>query len=344
MKFIKAIGKAIVLLISLFILFVLYIQFNDYKPAVTEQIANSDQPDTIQINKVYSILNWNIGYCGLGDDMDFFYDGGTQVRTSEERTIENMEAIRNFISDNDTVDFFLLQEVDKSAKRSYYTNQLDSLKSTLNNFEAWYGTNYKVSYIPIPLSAPLGKVDAGLATFAKHKPIEVQRWSFPGNYDWPTNLFMLDRCFMVKRFPVSNGKEFILINTHNSAYDDGTLKTQQMEFLKSFLTEEYSKGNYILVGGDWNQNPPGYKSKNVYKRGALLPINKNYLPDWQWIFQPEIPTNRNLDMVYTPEKTPVTVIDFFLMSPNIKSHVVENVNLNFQNSDHQPVINSFELF
>ena len=46
---------------------------------------------------------------------------------------------------------------------------------------------------------------------------------------------MLDRCFLVNRYPVSNGNELLMINTHNSAYDDGSLRKQQMDFLKDFL-------------------------------------------------------------------------------------------------------------
>ncbi len=34
---------------------------------------------------------WNIGYCGLDASMDFFYDGGEQVRPSEEKVKENLE-------------------------------------------------------------------------------------------------------------------------------------------------------------------------------------------------------------------------------------------------------------
>ena len=31
-----------------------------------------------------SLLTWNIGYCGLDKEMDFFYDGGTKVITPKE--------------------------------------------------------------------------------------------------------------------------------------------------------------------------------------------------------------------------------------------------------------------
>src|SRR3712207_7070413 len=47
---------------------------------------------------------------------------------------------------------------------------------------------------------------------------------------------------------------FRSINTHCSAYDKGgKMKLEQMKYLSQFIDSEYKKGNYVLVGGDWNQ-------------------------------------------------------------------------------------------
>jgi exonuclease III len=40
---------------------------------------------------------------------------------------------------------------------------------------------------------------------------------------------------------------------------------------------------------------------------------------------------------YDPATTTTTVIDFFLLSPNIEAISVDCINLNFENSDHNPV-------
>ena len=83
MKTIKFILKVLGILIILFVLFVVYASISDYKPKQTELVYESENPDTIDINNELSLMIWNIGYCGLSDDMDFFYDGGKQVRTSK---------------------------------------------------------------------------------------------------------------------------------------------------------------------------------------------------------------------------------------------------------------------
>ena len=47
--------------------------------------------------------------------MDFFYDGGTKVFTPREKCIENLDAVKRFIDNNDSIDFILIQEIDKKA-------------------------------------------------------------------------------------------------------------------------------------------------------------------------------------------------------------------------------------
>lgn len=349
MKIFKYIVKVLILLIALFVLFVIYASVSDYKPEVEEVVHTSTNPDTIDVTRDLNLMIWNIGYCGLSDDMDFFYDGGKQVRTSEENVLENCDFVKTQLKNNDSLDFILLQEVDIRSKRSYYINEVDSFKNLLSDFHPFFGKNYDVSFVPSPITSPLGRVKSGLLSFSKFNPKEVTRYSFPGNYSWPVKLFMLDRCFLVKRFPTNNNKELIVVNTHNSAYDDGSLKAQQMKYLKSFLLEEYSKGNYVIVGGDWNQNPPDVdysdlKENSPTKRFVLNPINANYLPtDWTWAYDPHTPTNRYLNAPYEKGKTITPIIDFYLMSPNISLQFIKTQNFDFKNTDHQPVISKIKF-
>ena len=345
MKKILRIFYTITIIFTLsFILFLTYVTVTDYKPKPVENISVS-KGNVISIYDTLNIFNWNIGYCGLSDDMSFFYDGGDKVRTSKKITLKNIQKIKKQILSHDSIDFYLLQEVDIKSKRSYKTNQYDSL--LLENHHGSFAQNYKVAFVPVPIGNPMGKVDGGLMSFSKYEPFNVNRLSFPGNYAWPKGLFLLDRCFMVQRFYTSNGKELLIINTHNSAYDDGTLRTQQMEVMKSFLVDEYEKGNYIIVGGDWNQNPPkqGEITKKK-KEGQLIRMRIDYkfMPNgWSWEFCEKIPTNRMINEAYIPNKTTTTTIDYFLLSPNTQMINLKNIDLQFKNSDHQPVLISFIL-
>lgn len=334
-------------LVGVALLFLVYATVTDYEPYEIETIQQSENPDVLPDSMQISLMIWNIGYAGLSAEMDFFYDGGSQVRTSRRQTETNLNAITAFLQKNDSLDFILLQEVDKKSKRSYRINQYKSIQATLVDYVYSFGTNYDVFFVPVPLSSPLGKVFSGISSLSKHQPALTLRRAFPGNYSWPKKLFLLDRCFMVSRFFLTSGKELLIINTHNSAYDDGTLRKQQMDYLKSFLLEEYQKGNYIIVGGDWNQCPPGFLPEfenNIFDKENYDVIPKDYMHDsWNWVYDSKTPTNRRVKIPYHPQKCPTTVIDFYLTSPNVEAISVNTINLNFEHSDHQPVIAQFRL-
>ncbi|MCP4722431.1 MAG: endonuclease/exonuclease/phosphatase family protein [Desulfobacteraceae bacterium] len=341
----KKIFKIILGLISIILLgfvgLVGYATLSDYKPAPTSLVFENQEAKKIAGQKQFNLMIWNIGYAGLSKDMDFFYDGGKQVRTDIKNVENNIAAIENFIEQQKDIDFFLFQEVDKNSKRSYFINEYSKISEIFPQFYSGFGKNYDVFFVPVPPANPLGSVLAGLQTLSRFEPASIVRHSFPGNYAWPQGLFMLDRCFLVSRYLLADTKkELVMINTHNSAYDDGTLRSIQMLYLKSFLNGEYEKGNYVIVGGDWNQCPPGFKpdfSDNLMDNKNRMDIKGDYLSEWNWAYDSKIPTNRRLVVPYDKNTTLTTVIDFFLLSPNIEMVKVLGIDLGFEHSDHHPV-------
>lgn len=302
------------------------------------------QPDSI-----FTFLNWNIGYGGLGEKADFFYDGGKMVVSKEEDVENYLLGIYNFIKANDSVDFVFIQEVDTLARRSYSINELYGIANQLPDFAYSYAVNYDVKFVPVPYTNPMGKVVAGLASFSKFQPTGAMRFAYDANFSWPTSIYFLDRCYLAHRIPLENGKEFITINTHNSAYDKtGELKKRELEMLKEFVLKEYEKGNYVVVGGDWNQCPPGYDARTFWKSNVEIAENANidaaYMPEgWKWAYDNTVPTNRSLLFPFDAEKTDRTVIDYYLVSPNLEVLQVKNVDLQFKFSDHQPVLLQVKL-
>ena len=68
------------------------------------------------------------------------------------------------------------------------------------------------------------------------------------------------------------------------------------------------------------------------------PILASLLPsDWNWAFDPSYPSNRDVDQPYSKGLTQVTIIDYFVLSPNIKKEEVRTIPCGFAFSDHQPV-------
>lgn len=314
--------------------------------------------NTVSItDSTINILIWNIGYAALGKETAFFYDNGRVFHSGDLPVImpknlsdKNDAGIQDLLRKH-PADFFLLQEVDQYSKRSYYKNQLDSISSLYPAYEAYYGVNYKVKRIPVPYFEPFnvyGQVDSGIATYSRFASSDALRLQLPGEYDWPYRIFHLDRCIIVNRYDYKD-KELVLINLHLSAYDKGgVIKAQQMEFLKQLCLEEYEKGNYVILGGDWNQCPPDFEYDQLAKANATgfsqINIDKNFMEaGWTWAYDSQVPSNRKLRDPYDEDQSFVTILDFFLCSPNVGVNDVHVVSTNFEWSDHQPVMGSFTL-
>jgi len=345
-KILTAVEIIIIVLVLGFIGLIVYALISDYKPEEKETIAQSDNPSILQDSISITLLTWNIGYAGLDKEMDFFYDGGTKVITPEANCRENIAEIGNYLKKNDTIDFIILQEVDRKSKRSYKIDEFADISEKLTGYKSFFAKNYDVFFVPMPLSNPMGKVVSGIATFSKYTPGSSVRFSLPGDFGFPTQLFYLDRCFMVNRYKMTNSKELVLINTHNEAFDEGDIRRAQMEMLKGFIINEYNSGNYIIAGGDWNQCPPGFKPafQENQVNTAQMVMESDYLSTgWIYVFDPESPSNRSVVAAYDPSTTTTTVIDFFILSPNLEPVSVKCLNLGFEYSDHNPVIVQVKL-
>ena len=321
---VKMIGILFSLIACYFIGVILLAQLTYYQPKEIVELETNAKNSSEITDSTLQLFLWNIGFAGLGAESDFFYDGGKMVRSSKALNTKYWGGIESVVRSqiDENTDFILLQEVDVKSKRSRYVNQVETLSEASK--QANFATNYKVNYVPLQLTKPLGKVKSGLLSLSMHAAKKATRVQFPGSYSWPNKLFFLRRCALVQRFSLSfSEKELVIINTHLSAYDDGSLKQQEMEYLKEMLETEYAKGNFVIVGADWNQEP---ESEEI----------QSFLPNWEFVYDDTTPTNRSLEAPYTSTST-TKVIDYYLVSPNVKVNSVTTVDLDFAYSDHQPV-------
>jgi endonuclease/exonuclease/phosphatase family metal-dependent hydrolase len=303
---------------------------------------------TINSKQDFSILSWNTGYAGLGKEMDFFYEGGKQVRPSRTMSGKYLNGIAEELKSAGSADFYFFQEVDVRSKRSYNRDELEQYATVLNSYTYAFAINYNVWFVPVPPLNPMGRVKSGQAIFARYFPSEAVRYAFSSRFPWPKRLFMLDRCFILERFMLDNGKDLVLINTHNSTFDNGSLRQIELAELKNTLLAEFGKGNYVVAGGDWNMNPPGYNpgmiSTGDMAKSIDPPLENDFLPSgWGWAYDPSKPTNRDVDQPYEKGKTATTIIDFFVLSPNVEYLSAGTLSLGFENTDHNPVVLHFRL-
>lgn len=310
-----------------------------YRPAYAIPVAVSGTPDVLP--DTLTLTTYNIGYCGLGAEMDFFYEGGSMTRPTEALYKKYESGLLDRLQQFSDRDFILLQEIDTLSRRSWYSNQLSEIRKRFSGLNAFFAMNYN-AWVPLPVTNPMGKVNGGVATLTRHTPVEAVRYGFKTGYSWPMSVFMLKRCYLVTRFKTENGRDLVLVNTHNSAFSDAAeIRKTELAQLRELMESEYAKGNYVLIGGDWNQNPVGFDTLQLlpeYRPHLIMPpIPGDFLPQgWRFAWDPEHCTNRDVDKPYTPGVTKSTLIDFFALSPNIGLLWVKALPTGFTEADHQP--------
>lgn len=359
MFILKYFGIAVLLFLLYVVLALIHGTLTDFKPdEVTKLDFDTASSESVISDTALTFANWNVGYSGLGAESNFFYDSGgfltskgKMIRAPRKNVEKNLKGALDFIKNN-KADFYLFQEVDRKSKRSYKINTHAKYAAQLGGYASTFAVNYKSARVPLPVLEfwrVMGKMDSGLGTYSRFQASEATRYQLPGEYPWPDRIFHLDRCFSAHRYPTTWGQELVVVNTHNSAYDDGTLKAQQMAYLKKYIESEYNKNNYVIIGGDWNQCPPGFKYDSFASAESAdgysqVNIATDYLPaGWRWAYDQSVPTNRKLTNTYKKGETFTTLIDFYLVSPNVEVLEVKGIDQDFQFSDHQPVMMKVKL-
>ncbi len=322
----------------------------EYRPDDIEVLTVSNQTDlTMNDDRQISLMTFNLGYAGLGASEDFVLDGGTRARPDSREAVEdNLQGITNILLDN-PVDVYLLQEVDLKARRSYNINQVDYLQEVLGNgFNSTFAFNFKAIFVPFPVSLTdyIGPVESGLQTLSRYHVDETERHQFPGSFAWPLRIANLKRAMLVSRIALENSDhELVIVNLHMSAYDaDGSLRDAEMSYLREFMEYEYALGNYVIIGGDFNQTFPDAVDKYPLVSDGLyeaFPIEEDFLPNgFNYAIDVTSPTCRLLNQPYDSDSefTQYYIIDGFMVSDNIRIDFVETLNYDFEYSDHNPVV------
>ncbi len=115
-----------------------------------------------------------------------------------------------------------------------------------------------------------------------------------------------------------------------------------MQALRELAWADYSAGRYVVIGGDWNQLPPGFNwfSLNPTVKRIEPPkvVDFEFMPaGWSYAYDPATATVRESHVPYDLHTTRRSVIDFFLTSPNVTIKKVKGVEEGFKSSDHQAV-------
>ena len=85
-KIARLVGAFFITLAVLLLMLFIVLTAMEYRPESTEKVKidslAEDTFDSLKAGSTIKVMSWNIGYGALGDNADFFMDGGSQVTTA----------------------------------------------------------------------------------------------------------------------------------------------------------------------------------------------------------------------------------------------------------------------
>jgi endonuclease/exonuclease/phosphatase family metal-dependent hydrolase len=287
---------------------------------------------------VLTLCTWNIGYGGLGEESDFLSDGGTHLLPPSRRTVEkNLGGIKTVLKGIDA-DVYLFQEIAQPGLLTYGVDVQRGVEEEFPGFARAFLPDAVTRMLPSRYS-----VHHGLEAFSRY-PIghpeadllQGENRSFFG---------LLRMTYGIARFEMNgeNGVRWSIMTTHLAAFDDGAeARKVQLKQVIDRAVREYTHGAHVVVGGDWNLRMADTHFPNHTDKKYLFWVHdfpKGILPPgWRMVFDAKVPSVRTNYQPYRAGDNYVTVIDAFLVSPNVKVVGVEGVATGFRFADHQPVL------
>ncbi len=350
MKFLKVLTKVLVGILLFVIVVLMYFTIREYRPKQIEETSvHSKSSEVVKLDESLKVMTFNIGYSGLGKDEDFVMDGGKKGRAnSKEVVLGYLSGIKDTL-DSNYADFYLLQEVDRPSRRSYFTNQEEAFMEMFSNYNSVFSLNFKADFVPFPVSFTdyMGKVESGIQTLSKYQIKESFRHQTPGSFAWPVKTVNLKRAIQVNYLKITGSdKLLVLINLHLSAYDDGGMRIEETKYLMELLEKEKEAGNYVIVGGDFNQTYEDVKDKFPDVEGLWNPLilKEESIADGYSFIYSDKATCRSLDKpLLNVDDHHYYIIDGFIISDNVELIDFTNIGLGFTYSDHEPLILEVKL-
>jgi len=285
------------------------------------------------------LVTWNLGYGGLGEESDFVTDGGTHMLPPSRRIVKkNIEGINSTIQSIDA-DVFAFQEVTRISPMNYWVNLKTDLDRVLTHYTAIYRPEILSRMVPAPI-----RINYGKAFYVKPRISSLRNRPLPLE---PINYFgFIKRLYsaLVIHIPIQGrDKEWVIFNIHLSAFDkNGNVRMKQLRAVIDMAREEYKAGNYVILAGDWNmvlhQPKNSYTTENRFLFWLIKFPDMILPPDWQIVTSKDIPSVRTLERPYKAAENFTTIIDGFILSPNVGWTSVNAVDTRFRDTDHQPVI------
>ncbi len=290
-----------------------------------------------------SVTTWNVGYGALGADADFITDGGTHMRALDADAIAlAVSEIGRLVSEFDA-HILLFQELANVSVLTRNISVQNEIERNLSDYSAVYWEDLGV-FAPTPYD-----ISHGMGVYARTDidvSTAVELPQQPGYFFLSVKRYY---AAIVTEVPIrGTDRKWVLMNVHMSAFDDkADVRLAQVKAVFDFAEAEFAKGNYVVLGGDWNMRISDTEFAHTTADKDLFWIYdfpQNLLPEgWRFGVDERTPTVRTLHKPYVEGENYTTIIDGFAYSPNVRLNRITTTDLKFENSDHHPVTAEFSV-
>ncbi len=290
------------------------------------------------------IFSWNIEGAIIPASADNYRVGGTMTRPEKETYQDAIQGVIDIAGQYAFADILLFQTVDTSSGRSFYINQHEMIASVLPEHGHGFSLNNFSPFVAWPVFTPEGKIESGISMFSKLPFENFSRVALPQVYLPVYDPFTSTPCFQYARFSLRNGTYLVVLNISNSIFEmHPQHRLTQMLLIKSLMLDEYQRGNFVVAGGSWYLCPVGYKLAGFETghKGSIFSsyMDKDFFPyGWQYAFDNQSPGYRWADTTYLNEQSKVSIVDYFIVSPNVEIHNCKTLNQDFLHSNHNPLM------
>lgn len=338
LKILKKILTVLVYLAIFVTLVVAFILITEFSPKNGEELkVIGKSSETLKVGDTVTLLTYNIGHLISQSDADCYLEGGTMVKAKSETIVQdNLEAVKEVISEANA-DIVALQEVDYKSSISYKVNEYVELANAYEGMSSI--ALFQDTYVPYPLEDMVGKVKTGIAVMSKYEFISC-RINLIEDYDFPERIIMPKKCIQKQIISLEESdKKLIVLNVELDDYDDGSVREKQLKILKDEMEKEYNNGNYVIVAGDFNMTFPGIDNTNNTKGEYIVTsFADDFLPDgWSYGVDKSINTFRLRDAAYNKETSFMSIVDGFIVSPNVTIKSTKTIDTEFKYTNHNPV-------
>lgn len=291
-----------------------------------------------QVSDRLSVLTWNIGYAGLGKDADLFTDNGRSLRALPAQEIASAaQGIATWLATR-SADVICVQE---NADAGFLTRKVAVrriIDHALVNRQAVFWSDMKTVFVPRAL-----KLNHGMSVHSRVRLAQCRAELLPEDNTYHLGVLKKHYGMLISRLKREDcARDWVVINVHLSAYDDGgQTRRSQVQRVMEIAHKAYDAGDFVVIAGDWNMRLSATDFAHKTAQENLFWVRDfphEFLPQgWRVVIDKETPTVRSLNAAFRPDHSYTTIVDGFVISPNVDLVQISTAPMGFNWTDHHPV-------